>query len=76
MPRCFQTLRQAQILNIPDIHLVKPGFRILLEVDVDGEVGIHVAHLVFETLGDANYQVVNDGFDSPKCGNVLPCAVM
>ncbi len=61
---------------VPDFNLEKTSLRVLLDVDVDGKVGVDVAHLVPETSRDADDQVVEEGLDGPECGNVLSCAVM
>lgn len=49
--------------NLPNIHFKKVGFRVLLNVDVDGEMGVDVSHLVFESLGNADDQIVDEGLD-------------
>lgn len=61
---------------VPDFNVEKTSLRVLLDVDVDGKVGVDVAHLVSETSRDTDDQVVEEGLDSPEGGNVLPCAVM
>jgi hypothetical protein len=39
-------------------------------------MGVYVAHLVLETLGDANDQVVNEGADSSEGSDILSGAVV
>ena len=46
---------------IPDVHLKQTSLRVLLDIDVYGEMGVDVAHLVFETLHNTDDQVVDDG---------------
>lgn len=62
--------------HIPDLDLVAASLGVLVDVDVDGEMGIDVAHLVLEALGDTNDQVVDDGADGAKSGDVLAAAVV
>ena len=49
---------------------------VLLEVDVDGEMGVDVAHLVLVALGDTNDHVVDDGADGAESGDVLAGTVV
>jgi hypothetical protein len=44
--------------EVPDLDLPLVGLLVLLEVDVDGEMGVDVAHLVLVALGDTDDQVV------------------
>ena len=46
----------------------------LLDVDVDGEVGVHQAHLVLKTLGDALDEVLDVGARRPDGGQLLALA--
>lgn len=62
--------------HIPDLDLPVAGLGVLVQVDVDGEMGIDVAHLVLEALGDTNDEVVDDGADGTESGNVLADAVV
>jgi hypothetical protein len=39
-------------------------------------MGIDVAHLVLEALGDADDQVVDEGADGPESGDILTVAVV
>lgn len=47
-----------------------------VKVDVDGEMGIDVTHLVLEALGDTDDQVVDKGADGAESGNVLAVAMV
>ena len=62
--------------HIPDLDLPVARLGVLVQVDVDGEMGIDVAHLVLEALGDTDDQVVDDGADGAEGGNVLADAVV
>lgn len=61
--------------HIPDLDLVDT-LGVLVQVDVDGEMGIDVSHLVLEALGDADNQVVHDGSDGTEGGDVLADTVV
>lgn len=39
-------------------------------------MGVDISHLVLETPGNANNQVVDDSFDGPKCSDVLARTMM
>lgn len=81
-PRCirrlvFQILLERDSFpNVPDLDLEVASLGVLLNVDVDGEMGIDVAHLVLEALGDTDDQVVDDGADGTESGNVLAVAMV
>lgn len=62
--------------SIPDLNHPEAGVVVLLKVDVDGEMGVDVAHLVLEALGDTNDHVVDDGADGAQSGDVLAAAVV
>lgn len=49
--------------EVSDLDLPQIGLAVLLDVDVDGEMGVDVAHLVLEALGDTDDQVVDEGAD-------------
>ena len=40
--------------NIPNLNLVQIGFLVLLNVDIDGEMGVDVSHLVLEAFRNAD----------------------
>lgn len=44
--------------EVSDLNLEAVGILVLLNVDVDGEMGVDVSHLVLEALGDTDDQVV------------------
>lgn len=44
--------------EVSDLNLEAVGLLVLLDVDVDGKMGIDVSHLVLEALGDTDDQVV------------------
>ena len=62
--------------HIPDLDLPVARLGVLVQVDVDGEMGIDVAHLVLEALGDPDDQVVDEGADGAEGGNVLADTVV
>jgi len=62
--------------EVSDLHLPAVGLLVLLQVDVDGEMGIYVAHLVLVSLGDTDDQVVNQGADSSESSDALAGAVV
>lgn len=63
-------------LNVPDLNLKQSSLRVLVNVDVDGEMCVDISHLVLEAPGDANDQVVDEGSDSSEGSNVLSRAVV
>ena len=46
--------------SLPDLDLVQPCVVVLVDVDVDGKVGVDISHLVFEAFGDTDYEVVDE----------------
>lgn len=58
-------------LNLPQVRLV-----VLVQVDVDGEMGVDVSHLVLEALGDADNQVVDVGAHGSEGSDILADAVV
>ncbi len=61
---------------IPDLHLPQPRVLALVDIDVDGEMGVDVAHLVLEALGHADDEVVDEGADGAESGDVLAYAMV
>ena len=61
---------------IPDLDLVVASLGVLVDVDVDGEMGIDVAHLVLKALRYTDDQVVDDGADSSESGDILTDTVV
>ena len=62
--------------EVSDLDLPQTRLGVLLKVDVDGKMGVDVAHLVLETLGDTNDHVVDDGADGAQSGDVLTLAMV
>lgn len=62
--------------RIPDLNVELAGLIVLLDVDVDGKMGVDVAHLVLEALGDTDDQVVDDGADGTEGGDALADTVV
>ena len=55
---------------------MKARFRIGLDIDVDGEMRVHISHFVLKAPRNANDEVVYEGFDSPESRHVLACTMM
>jgi hypothetical protein len=62
--------------EVTDLDLDLAGLGVLLEVDVDGEMGVDVTHLVLESLCYADDQVVDEGADGAEGGDILAVAVV
>lgn len=62
--------------EVADLNLEEAGLLVLLKVDVDGKMGVDVAHLVLEALGDTDDHVVDDGADGAQSGDILAVAVV
>jgi hypothetical protein len=62
--------------EVADLDLEQARLGVLVDVDVDGEMGVDVAHLVLEALGDADDQVVDDGADSTEGSDIFAVAVV
>jgi hypothetical protein len=62
--------------EVPDLNLKLVGLLVLLDVDVDGEMGVDVAHLVLVALGDTDDQVVDEGADGAEGSDALARAVV
>jgi hypothetical protein len=62
--------------EVPDLDLELIGLGVLLNVDVDGEMGVDVAHLVQVALCDTDDQVVDEGADSAEGSDALARAVV
>jgi len=61
---------------LPDLNIEQTGLLVLLQVDVDGEMGVDVSHFVLKTLGDADDHVADEGPDGAEGGDVLARAVV
>lgn len=64
------------LLSVPDLDIVKPCILVLFNVDVDGEMGVDISHLVFVSLGDTDYEIVDERFDCPESSDILARAVV
>lgn len=62
--------------SIPDLNSDQSSFLIRGNVDVDGEMGVDVAHLVLEATGDTDDQVVDDCSDSAEGSDALAVSVV
>lgn len=62
--------------EVADLNLEEAGLLVLLQVDVDGKMGVDVAHLVLEALGDTDNHVVNDGANGAQGSDVLAVAMV
>lgn len=62
--------------EVSDLDLKQASLGVLVEVDVDGEMGVDVSHLVLEALGNTDDQVLDQGSDSSKSGDVLANTVV
>jgi len=63
-------------VSVPDLHFGAASLLVLLEVDVDGEMGVDVSELVEEALGDTDDEVVKDRPHGSESGNIFPGAVV
>lgn len=62
--------------EVTDLNLSAVGLGVLLDVDVDGEMGVDVTHLVQEAAGDTDDQVVDDGADGTEGSDTLAGTVV
>jgi hypothetical protein len=62
--------------EVPDLDLELIGLAVLLNVDVDGEMGVDVTHLVQVALCDTDNQVVDEGADGAEGSDALARAVV
>ena len=62
--------------EVSDLNLVEAGLGVLADVDVDGEMGVDVAHLVLEALGDTDDHVVDQRADCAEGRDILARAVV
>lgn len=75
-PDCSKIIAKGRENNLPDLNLPQTSLRVLVQVDVDGEMCVDVAHLVLETLGDAGNEVDDDAADSAQRSHVLARTVV
>ena len=66
--------RQSSI--VPNVNFQQVRLRVLLDVDVDGEMGVDVAHFVLVAFGHANDEIVDDGFNRSKGSDAFPGAMV
>ena len=78
MGKCWFISPQILALrvSVPDLHFGAASLLVLLEVDVDGEMGVDVSELVEEALGDTDDEVVKDRPHGSESGNIFPGAVV
>lgn len=69
-------MSKTSVMYIPNIDFKQACLGVLLDVDVDREMGVDISHLIFETLCNSNDQIIDDGLDSSKCSNVFACAMV
>lgn len=62
--------------EVADLDDEVSGLVILLNVDVDWEMGVDVTHLVLEALGDTDDHVVDQGADGTESGDILAGTVV
>lgn len=62
--------------EVADLNLPEASVLGLVDVDVDGEMRVDVAHLVLEALCDTGDHVVDDGLDGSQGGDILAVAVV
>lgn len=62
--------------EVADLNLPQASLLVLVDVDVDGEMCVDVAHLVFKPLRYANDHVGDDGLDGAQSGDILAVAVV
>jgi hypothetical protein len=65
-----------RVWHVPDLDLVKASLLVLIDVDIDWEMGVDVSHLVLESLGDTDDQVVDESADCSEGSNILARAVV
>ena len=61
---------------IPNLYLVKASLFVLLNVDIDWEMGVDVSHLVFIPLCDTDNEVSDDGLDSAESSDIFAAAMV
>jgi hypothetical protein len=62
--------------HLPNLHLVQARFRVIFNVDIDGEMRVNVSHFVPKSTRNTDDQVVNQRFDGSESSHVLSCAMM
>ena len=62
--------------NIPNLNLVQIGLLVLLNIDIDGEMGVDISHLVLEAFCNADDEVVDECSDRSEGSDALARAVV
>lgn len=62
--------------EVANFDLVAVGLGVLVDVDVDGEMGVDVAHLVLVALHDTGDKVVDDSTNGSEGGDILAGTVV
>jgi hypothetical protein len=62
--------------EVTDLNLSAVGLGVLLDVDVDGEMGVDVTHLVQEAAGNTDDQVVDESADGTEGSDTLAGTVV
>ena len=64
------------LFDIPNLNIPQPRIRVLVQVDVDGKVSVHVSHLVLEALGHADDEVVDECADGAEGSDIFAAPVV
>jgi hypothetical protein len=75
LPRILHSSNRSKG-NVPDLNLPQTSLVVLVQVHVDGEMGVNVSHLVLEALCDTDNQVVDESSDCAEGSNILAGAVV
>lgn len=62
--------------SLPDFNIISVALFVLLDVDVDREMGIDISHLVLVASRYASDKVLDDRLDSSQSSDVLSRAMM
>ena len=65
-----------KMLYIPDLNIPQPSVRMLVQVDVDREMRIHISHLVLEAFCHADDEVVDECADGAEGSDIFAAAVV
>jgi hypothetical protein len=66
----------VDVVALPDFEFSQTGFAVLLNVDVDREMGVNIAHFVLVALCNTSDQVLDDRLDGAQRCDVLAAAVV
>jgi hypothetical protein len=64
------------VFHVPDLNFPQAGVAVLIQIDVDGEMGVDVAHLVLVALCHADDEVVDQRPDGAEGSDVFSCAMV